>query len=132
MIKVLFVSGAMERSLAVPERRPAQPTAEEPAAVVSSYRRATKHAARAAEAHAKGDLDLALRSYVEAADLDPADAESLYQIGTIYEERGERPRASGAGLCKGRASKPRARARAGGSRAALFRKIDNSSRLALC
>jgi len=42
---------------------------------------------RAADARAKGNVDVALRLYVEAADRDPKDAESMYQIGTIYEER---------------------------------------------
>jgi tetratricopeptide (TPR) repeat protein len=43
--------------------------------------------AQAAEARAKGNVDVALRLYIEAADRDPMDAESLYQIGMIYEER---------------------------------------------
>ena len=86
MINVLFVSSAFG-ALVGCAGAPSQPTAEETAAVVSSS--ADEARSRAAEAHAKGDLDLALRSYVEAADLDPADAESLYQIGTIYEERGD-------------------------------------------
>jgi Flp pilus assembly protein TadD len=42
---------------------------------------------QADEARAKGNTQLALRLYVEAADRDPADAESLYQIGALYEER---------------------------------------------
>ena len=42
---------------------------------------------QADEARAKGNTELALRLYVEAADLDPTDAESLYQIGALYEER---------------------------------------------
>lgn len=42
---------------------------------------------QAAEARAKGNVDVALRLYIEAADRDPADAESMYQIGMIYEER---------------------------------------------
>jgi Flp pilus assembly protein TadD len=61
-----------------------QPPAEEPTAAVSTPEEARS---RAAEALAKGDTELALRSYVEAADLDPTDAESLYQIGAIYEQR---------------------------------------------
>ena len=42
---------------------------------------------QAEEARAKGNSELALRLYVEAADRDPTDAESLYQIGALYEER---------------------------------------------
>jgi Tfp pilus assembly protein PilF len=43
--------------------------------------------AKAAEARAKGDGDTALRLYVEAADHDPSDAESFFEIGSIYDER---------------------------------------------
>jgi tetratricopeptide (TPR) repeat protein len=45
--------------------------------------------AAADEAYAKGNTELALRLYVEAADADPTDAESLFKIGAIYEERKE-------------------------------------------
>jgi len=42
---------------------------------------------QAAEARAKGNVDVALRLYIDAADRDPKDADSMYQIGLIYEER---------------------------------------------
>ena len=45
------------------------------------------HAAAPPKPARKGDIDPALRLYVEAAEHDPTDAESLYAIGTIYEER---------------------------------------------
>ena len=76
--------------------------------------------ARADEARAKGDTELALRLYIEAAEHDPEDAESLYPIGSIYEERDDvaaSPRGPTREPCR---STP-ARARARGSRAALFR-----------
>jgi Flp pilus assembly protein TadD len=44
---------------------------------------------RAAEARAKGDLELALRLYVEAAEQNPADAEALFEIGALYEQKGD-------------------------------------------
>ena len=61
----------------------------EPAPVISSLGVKSAEDARtqAAEARAKGNPDLALRLYVEAAERDPADAESMHQIGMIYEER---------------------------------------------
>lgn len=61
----------------------------EPAPVISALgvKSADDARAQAAEARAKGNPDLALRLYVEAAERDPADAESIHQIGMIYEER---------------------------------------------
>jgi Flp pilus assembly protein TadD len=65
---------------------PEQPSVAEAAEIATPT--AADARARAAEAHAKGDTDLALRLYVVAVELDPADAEALYEIGTLYESRG--------------------------------------------
>jgi Flp pilus assembly protein TadD len=65
---------------------PEQPSATAP--TLTGQPAAVDARTRAAEARAKGDTDLALRLYVEAADHDPTDAESLYEIGTLYDERG--------------------------------------------
>jgi Tfp pilus assembly protein PilF len=61
----------------------------EPAPVISSLgvKSADDARTKAAEARAQGNPDLALRLYVEAAERDPSDAESMHQIGMIYEER---------------------------------------------
>jgi Flp pilus assembly protein TadD len=50
--------------------------------------------AQAEEARAKGDLDLALQLYVQRAELDPTDADALFEIGAIYETRGDGPLAA--------------------------------------
>ena len=44
--------------------------------------------ARAAQANAKGDRDLMLYFLIKAAELDPADSDSLLVIGMTHEERG--------------------------------------------
>jgi Tfp pilus assembly protein PilF len=67
---------------------PEQPSAASPAQTELGTLTAAEARTQAAEARAKGDSDLALRLYVEAADDDPTDADSFYQIGAIYEERG--------------------------------------------
>ena len=64
---------------------PEQPTAAAPALVGQPA--AADARARAAEARAKGDNDTALRLYIEAAEHDPEDAESMYAIGSLYDER---------------------------------------------
>jgi Flp pilus assembly protein TadD len=66
---------------------PEKPTEEPP--VISALGVTSPDDARkqAAEAQAKGNTDLALRLYVDAAEHDPTDAASFYQIGTIYEQR---------------------------------------------
>ncbi len=66
------------------EESAAPPSSAEPVIAVTSAEDARK---QADEARAKGNSELALRLYVEAAERDPADAESLYQIGAVYEER---------------------------------------------
>lgn len=45
---------------------------------------------RAAEALNERDTDRALYFYVQAVDLDPEDADSLYRIGAIHERKGNR------------------------------------------
>ena len=64
---------------------PEQPSAAAPALVGQPA--AADARARAAEARAKGDNDTALRLYIEAAEHDPEDAESMYAIGSLYDER---------------------------------------------
>jgi Tfp pilus assembly protein PilF len=66
---------------------PEQPIAAAPALVGQPA--AADARARAAEARAKGDRDAALRLYIEAAEHDPEDAESMYAIGSIYDERAD-------------------------------------------
>jgi Flp pilus assembly protein TadD len=43
----------------------------------------------ASEARAKGDLEAALRLFVEAAEQNPTDAEAFFEIGSIYDQRGD-------------------------------------------
>ena len=82
----IIVAAVLVCGLAACAGTSTDPAAEAPTVAVSTPDEARS---RAAEALAKGDTDLALRSYVEAADLDPNDADSLYQIGAIYEQRGD-------------------------------------------
>jgi Flp pilus assembly protein TadD len=49
---------------------------------------------RAIAARAQGDLDLALRLFVEAAEADPTDVDSLFAIGSIYDQREDKVRAA--------------------------------------
>jgi Flp pilus assembly protein TadD len=68
---------------------PDKPEAAAAAQAVQTDPVADEARARAAEALAKGESDVALRLYVEMADRDPTDADSLYAIGVIYDQRAD-------------------------------------------
>lgn len=49
---------------------------------------------RAIAARAQGDLDLALRLFVEAVEANPSDVDSLFAIGALYDQREDKVRAA--------------------------------------
>lgn len=78
---VLGLLGALAGCASAPER------SESPTPLEAAVTIAADAVERAAEALAKGDTELALRLYVEAAEHDPNNADALYEIGTIYDEQ---------------------------------------------
>jgi Flp pilus assembly protein TadD len=79
----LSVLAALAGCAGAPER------AETAAAPMLVAPTAAEAKANAAEALAKGDKDLALRAYVQAAEQDPTDAAVFYAIGALYADRGD-------------------------------------------
>lgn len=65
----------------VPEQAETAPAAESVTA--------TEAKVIAAEALSSGDKEVALRSFIQAAEQDPSDADVFYAIGALYEERGD-------------------------------------------
>ncbi len=99
---------------------PEQPSAAAPALVGQPA--AADARARAAEARAKGDNDTALRLYIEAAEHDPEDAESMYAIGSLYDERPNGAALAARAYARAVQIDPQHAARARGPRPALFRR----------